>query len=220
MSLAGPDSCIPSLVDLGRSGGATGQCLVWRFTEPMLAISSAIIGGGIGPASWAINVTVEPDYSRMDPMEHLADIADSLGLTGRGLALMTAVDVSTRGSSTAGLVSLTATVGVRRPVWAHDLDRTDESSVGPGTINIVAAVPQSLGNGALVNAVATITEAKVQAMYDHGIAGTGTASDAVCLLCPIGGVEEPFGGPRSVWGRRLADATYEAVAAGIVRQRG
>lgn len=56
-------------------------------------------------------------------------------------------------------------------------------------------------------------------MYDHGIGGTGTASDAVCLLCPIGGVEEPFGGPRSVWGRRLADATYHAVAAGIVDDR-
>lgn len=218
--MVSPDNCIPLLVDIGRSGGATGPCLIWRFAEPMLAISSAIVGGGIGPASWAINVTVEPDYSRMDPVEHLADVANSLGLTGRGLALMTAVDVSTRGTSTAGLVSLTATVGVRRPVWAHDPDPADESTAGPGTINIVAVVPQLLGRGALVNAVATITEAKVQAMYDHGIAGTGTASDAVCLLCPIGGVEEPFGGPRSVWGRRLADATYEAVSAGIVRQRG
>jgi adenosylcobinamide hydrolase len=79
MSMASPDDCIPLLVDIGRFGGATGQCLVWRFTEPMLAISSAIIGGRIGPASWVSNVTVEPDYSRLDPVEHLADIADSRG---------------------------------------------------------------------------------------------------------------------------------------------
>jgi hypothetical protein len=45
MAMVSPDSCIPLLVDIGRSGGATGQRLVWRFTEPMLAISSAIIGG-------------------------------------------------------------------------------------------------------------------------------------------------------------------------------
>jgi adenosylcobinamide hydrolase len=133
---------------------------------------------------------------------------------------MTAVDVSTRATSTAGTVSLTATVGIRRPVWARDLDRTDESPPAPGTINIVAVVPQRLENGALVNSVATITEAKVQAMSDHEIAGTGTASDAVCLLCPIdGGPVEPFCGPRSVWGRRIADATYDAVAAGINRQQ-
>jgi hypothetical protein len=79
MAMAGPDNRIPLLVDIGRFGGTTDPYLVWRFDEPMLAISSAILGGGIGPASWVINVSVEPDYSRTDPVEHLADIADALG---------------------------------------------------------------------------------------------------------------------------------------------
>jgi adenosylcobinamide amidohydrolase len=67
MLTVGPDEGVPVLVEIRPSGGATGQCLVWRFEQPMLAISSAIVGGGIGAASWVINVTVEPDYSRMNP---------------------------------------------------------------------------------------------------------------------------------------------------------
>lgn len=109
---------LPELVAVEPTNGALGPCLVWRFAEPLLAISSSIVGGGI------------------------------------------------------------------------------------------------------VNAVATITEAKVQALLERQVLGTGTASDALCILCPLVGDAETFGGPRSTWGARLALATYDAVAAGIVRQRG
>ncbi len=57
----------------------------------------------------------------------------------------------------------------------------------------------------------------IQALLDAGIAGTGTATDAVCILAdrPAGGGVEPFGGPRSTWGARAARATYAAVRAGV-----
>ncbi len=83
-----------------------------------------------------------------------------------------------------------------------------------GTVNIVAWVPERLGAGALVNAVATVTEAKAQAIRDLGLAATGTATDAVCLLCPPDGVEAAYGGPRSRWGEPLARAAYRAVLDG------
>ena len=51
----------------------------------------------------------------------------------------------------------------------------------------------------------TATEAKAQALVEAGVPGTGTASDAVVVCCPPGGTE-PYGGPRSVWGARLARA--------------
>jgi len=66
----------------------------------------------------------------------------------------------------------------------------------------------------MINAVATVTEAKAQALWDCGIAATGTASDAVCIVCPDDGPAHPFGGPRSQWGSRLARAVYRAVVAG------
>jgi adenosylcobinamide hydrolase len=210
---------LPELVDVGPTNGAPGQCLVWRFAEPMLGISSAMVGGGIGLVSWVINFTVDAQYSRFDAADHLEEIARRLRLVGRGVAMMTAVDVACRCGATCDGATATATVGVRIPVWAASRDRSDEVDATPGTINIVAASPIRLSEAALVNAVATVTEAKVQALFDHQIPGTGTASDAVCILCPRGGEAEAFGGPRSTWGGRLALATYDTVAAGIKRQR-
>jgi adenosylcobinamide amidohydrolase len=193
---------------------------VWTLTNPMLAISSSIVGGGVGPVSWVLNLTVDPDYARLDPVRHLTDVATGLGLTGRGIGLMTAVNVATWSSATIDEATVHATVGVNRPVWAADANRpAARNRTDPGTINVIAAVPVRLSAAALVNAVATITEAKVQALSEHRVAGTGTASDAICVLCPTTGDEEPFGGPRSAWGGRLAQAAFDAVAAGIVRQR-
>jgi adenosylcobinamide amidohydrolase len=209
----------PMLVDAGPTRGASGHCLVWRLAVPMRAISSSIVGGGIGPASWVINMTVDSDYARLDPAAHLDEVAARLGLVERGVGLMTAVDVASRTTATCEAAVVTATVGVRRPVWAADPDRLPKPGPAePGTINLVAFVAERLSDAALVNVVATITEAKVQALLDHRIDGTGTASDAVCILCPTRGDPNPFGGPRSVWGGRLAQATYDAISTGIAKQ--
>ncbi len=78
-------------------------------------------------------------------------------------------------------------------------------------------VPVPLSDAALVNAVLTATEAKTQALFEAGVPGTGTASDSICVACPEpapGTPGEPFGGPRSPWGSRLARAVHAAVAAG------
>ena len=84
---------------------------------------------------------------------------------------------------------------------------------------MVAWAPQRLSDGALVNAVATITEAKTQAIRDLGWAATGTATDAICVLCPSSGPEAAYGGPRSRWGEPLARAAYRAVRTGRISDR-
>jgi adenosylcobinamide amidohydrolase len=85
----------------------------------------------------------------------------------------------------------------------------------PGTINVIVALPVPLTDAAFVNAVVTATEAKAQAVLDAGFAGTGTATDAICIAAPIGtGGEEEFTGPRSAWGARIARAVHAAVRAG------
>jgi adenosylcobinamide amidohydrolase len=71
------------------------------------------------------------------------------------------------------------------------------------------------GDAALANLLCTVTEAKVQALFEGAVDGTGTASDAVTVLCPAGGESEPFGGPRSRYGAPLARAVYAAVRAGM-----
>lgn len=83
-----------------------------------------------------------------------------------------------------------------------------------GTINVFAWVPESLSDAALVNAVATITEAKVQALFDADVPATGTATDAVVVACPVGEDPHPYGGPRSRWGAPLAGAAHTAILTG------
>ncbi|MFH9242062.1 adenosylcobinamide amidohydrolase [Streptomyces anulatus] len=86
----------------------------------------------------------------------------------------------------------------------------------PGTVNIVVTLPVALSDAALVNAVATATEAKVQALLDAGLDCSGTPTDAVCVAAPEPGHDggEPFAGPRSTWGARIARAVHTAVLAG------
>jgi len=202
---------LPRVV-LRTEAGAELPMLVWRLPAPALAVASTALGGGIGLRHWVLNVSVPLSYRSEDPDAHLAGLARGQNLDGAGVGFLTGVDVRMWTVAADDGVTAVATVGVRKPEWAAAPDAP--WSAAPGTINIVAFVPVRLSDAALVNAVATVTEAKVQAMLDAGLPGTGTATDAVCVLCPPDGPAEQYGGPRSVWGARLARAVHRSVRAG------
>jgi adenosylcobinamide hydrolase len=185
--------------------------LVWRFSDPVRAIASGPLGGGLGERHWMINATVDHEYARQDSDAHLGELAAGLGLTGPGAGMITAFDVKGAVTSEDGGVSVVATVGLGYPVLAA---APDDTAPAAGTINTVVWVPVRLSDAALVNAVLTATEAKVQALWEYGAHATGTASDAILVACPTAGPAEPFGGPRSTWGSRLARAVYAAVLEG------
>ena len=189
--------------------------LVLRFGAPMRAIASSPHGGGLGPRRWVINAQVPPNYARRDPEHHLNKLAVSLGLPGRGVGFLTAADVRRRTTGHDGGVEVTATVGLDHCVLAAappDGDVTPANMAG--TVNLIALVPERLSDAALVNAMATATEAKAQAIRDAGIPATGTPTDALCIVCPDEGRPHSFGGTRSLWGSRLARAVHAAVLAG------
>ena len=197
-----------------REGGRAYPVLLWRATEPTRMVASAPHGGGIGPRRWIVNAQVPASYGRRDPDHHLAQLAVSLGLPGRGVGMLTAADVrQVRGGTDDG-VEVAATVGLVHPIWAAAPEEPSSRSL-IGTLNIVAFLPERLSDAALVNAVATATEAKAQALWDAGVEATGTATDAVCLACPENARRNAFGGPRSIWGSRLARAVHAAVTAGL-----
>ncbi|CAO0825899.1 Adenosylcobinamide amidohydrolase OS=Streptomyces microflavus OX=1919 GN=G3I39_32335 PE=4 SV=1 [Streptomyces microflavus] len=56
----------------------------------------------------------------------------------------------------------------------------------------------------------------MQALLDAGLDCSGTPTDAVCVAAPEPGPDggEPFAGPRSAWGARIARAVHTAVLAG------
>ncbi|WP_433530224.1 adenosylcobinamide amidohydrolase [Micromonospora sp. CA-263727] len=195
-----------------REDGRDIPLLVWRLGRPLLAVSTAPLGGGIGVRRWVLNATVPMSYDRDDPADHLAELARRLGLDGPGVGLLTGVDVGEVVTRTDTGVQVWATVGLGTPIPAA-------APAGPapaqrvGTVNIVAYVPARLGDAALVNAVATATEAKAQAITELGLPGTGTPTDAVTILCPPDGPACAYGGPRSTWGAPLARAVHAGVLA-------
>jgi adenosylcobinamide amidohydrolase len=219
-----------------EENGAALPYLAWAAGPGWRMAASTVTGGGIGEARWVLNAHVPPSYARTDPAEHIAEIARAAGLTGPGVGMLTAADISRIEYGHDRHAEAAATIGLRLPIWAaapepadgRDLARGTGSPAEPGrkmgpalayqagTINIVAVVPVVLTDAALVNLVMTVTEAKTQALLKAGYRCTGTATDAVCIACRVDGPAEEFGGPRSLWGARLARAVHRAVHSGAV----
>ncbi|WP_239121072.1 adenosylcobinamide amidohydrolase [Catellatospora chokoriensis] len=232
--------------------------LLWRAGDGWQMISSAVLGGGLGPRAWVLNAQVGHGYTRLDPDRHLAEIAQRHGMTGRGVGLMTAARVAEGAFAVDGGVEALVTAGIgvcgwaadpaapaRGAAWTTAADTalaTDPAAAVtgpeagpaaavpakaapgraapvPGTVNIVIALPVALSPGAMVNAVATATEAKVQALLDAGFDASGTPTDAVCVAARDAGQEVLFAGPRSEWGSRLARAVHTATWEAALRYR-
>jgi adenosylcobinamide hydrolase len=207
-------SIVAALLTTRVEGGIELPMLVWSFAGDTLVASTAPAGGGLGRRRWILNAQVGGDYARRDVERHAAELAAGAGLSGDGVALLTAVDVRRAVRREDAGVSVDATVGLTHAGWAAAAD--SPLARREGTINLVVLLPVRLQEAALLNALCTATEAKSQALIEAGIGGTGTPSDAVAVACPADGPAEVFGGPRSSWGARIARAVHEAVRDGAL----
>jgi adenosylcobinamide amidohydrolase len=200
-------------------GGREWPALVWAPGRGWRAVSTGIVGGGLGPRAWWLDAQVDKEYFHPDPVAHAREIARGLALDpDAGVAMLTAAEVSRWSRADDEGVTVAATVGLGLPVPAAVPPEVAarEGTEPAGTINVLVVVPAPLSDAALVNAVVTATEAKAQALAEAGLHATGTSSDAVCVACPQaqGAEPEPYGGPRSLWGARIARAVHAAVAQG------
>jgi adenosylcobinamide amidohydrolase len=193
----------------------------WRPGPGYRMISSGVLGGGIGPREWVLNAQVAAGYARTDPARHLTELAGRFGLTGPGIGMLTAAQVTGLVTRSDEGAEAAVTAGLRVATWAAAPAGPADQDLGLGTINIIVSVPVPLTDAALVNAVITVTEAKTQAVLDAGFAATGTATDAVCVAAqdPAGTAAADFAGPRSAWGARIARSVYAAVLAGATGYR-
>jgi adenosylcobinamide amidohydrolase len=186
-------------------------------------LSSAVLGGGIGPARAWLNVTVAHDYARTDPAADLAERAALLRLRGPVVGMLTAAQVSAHEHRGHGCANAVATVGVGHALAAAGT--RPRALPGAGTINLLVVDDARLDDAALAGAAQTAVEAKAQALAAARVpaanaAGfaTGTATDAFAIAClPGGGVR--FAGPATRVGADIARAVYEAVRAGALADR-
>lgn len=203
---------------------AAGPALVADLGAPHRALSSAVLGGGLGPVRTWLNLQVPHDYARTDPEAHLREVAASIALPGPVAGMLTAADVARRTTARRPLARAVATVGVGQPLAAAG--RRPRSVPRAGTINllIVSAVP--LTDAALAGALLTATEAKAQALADAGVRAlnhdgpaTGTATDSVLVAAPESAAAEAFAGPATLVGAAIAAAVHAAVRAGALAHR-
>lgn len=192
--------------------------LVWRLPTATNTVATTVLGGGLGVRTWMVSAQVDHDFHHPDPAAHVSELAHGLELpAGEGVGFLTAASVLDVTSYDEDGARCDATVGISVPTWAA-APGADGRAWRAGTINLVCWVPASMSDAALVNLLVTATEAKAQALFEAGVPGTGTASDAVAVCCPPGG-DERYGGPRSKWGARLARAVHGAVTAGLPARR-
>lgn len=195
------------------------------FEERMECLSSAILNGGDSYADALFIMQVPRDYSERDPRSHAASVRDRLGLPEDAVGMMTAAEVDrvfnvADGECDGIRVSAVATAGLSNHVVAGEtLDNYPErrrvsdsrAAALAGTINIAVVSPRPLTTEGKVNMMIPLVEAKSAAMADRGYRETGTTSDAMAVLCPVGDDRVGYTGTGSSIGIAAARAVRSAV---------
>lgn len=212
----------------GLNGRLEGDCILVTADAPWRCASSGILGGGIGEKRFFVNRQVHKDYDERQPRRELiAFLRDNFPdcPIEETTALMTAAWVSQaawvqrRCGDTN--IAVVVTAGVSN-ACATGITPCWEGLPMPGTINLMAFLDQSLTDGALINAVQTLTEAKSRTLRELGIRcpqtgawATGTGTDAVVVASRTGGAPQEYAGPTTRIGTLLAAAISAALSQAV-----
>lgn len=195
------------------------------FEERMEVLSSAVLNGGDSMASAIFIMQVPKDYCCDDPLTDAIRVRDALGLPEDTVGMMTAAEVGRVFNSSLGECNgveavAIATAGLSNHVVAGEtLDNYPERRIVSdaraariaGTINIAVLSPFPLTMTGKVNLMIPLVEAKSDAMADRGYRETGTTSDSMAVLCPVGDDRIDYTGTGSDIGIAAARAVRSAV---------
>jgi adenosylcobinamide hydrolase len=195
--------------------------VVWA-EPPLMVLSSAIAGGGLGRARAIVNLHVDRNCPWEDAERRLGPFVERRRLPAPWVGLLTAAwteRAQVAAESAHGLQALiVATVGLSNPVaagWSPPVTGP------PGTINTIVVVDAAVEPAALVNLALTVTEVKTLVLASAGLrcadgtGASGTSTDAVVVAATGRGVTARFGGPISDAGWVVARAARTALAEGV-----
>ena len=203
--------------------GAEGVAVL--AARRLIAVSSALVGGGVTAADAILNVHVPKGATVAEGEAALLAFARRAGVGPAYIGLLTSAATEKAEAATAAHGPLTAlavaTVGLSNRITAGASPASPAAS--HATINVIVVVDGAAEPAALVNAVMTVTEVKTLALIEAGVqaqAGrpaTGTSTDAVVIAVTGSGRRERFGGPVSEFGWVIARAADTALRRGIAR---
>jgi len=188
--------------------GITLQCsddlIALTSDQPLRCLSSAMIEGGVADTQHVLIRHVDKSYACRDAQAEYQAFACERGIAGPFVGLMTAVwlhQMAVAKVAEEGLTGVAIVTAGTRNATAVGRSLPFTRCAPPGTINIVMLLDAQLTPAALVNAVITTTEAKVDVLRERGILtregfqATGTSTDAVAVACTQSGAALPYAGP-------------------------
>jgi adenosylcobinamide amidohydrolase len=203
-------SCRPPL--LVASFDAPQAMLSWSITRPGFQTARRV--------AWleVRNADLPPHEDPVVSIDRLmadADLADAICLvTSRNVARHQLTQATVEGVTATCL----ATVGLSNGERVGQ--RCAEPVPLPGTINVLLHVTRPLSEGALVEAVSIVTEARTAAVLDSGVrragvAVTGTGTDCIVAAAPAGADALRFAGLHTAVGEAVGGAVYRAIREGV-----
>ena len=207
---------------------------VIELNQRMDILSSCFLNGGLTDTSTIVIIQVHPEYYN-NPVEDAKAVLKELKLPSDTVCFMTAAEVyhvftvervNYNGYDCLALV----TAGLSNQVVAgeeildwekrkilskgrHDL--IAELYPPAGTINIIGIVSEPMTDSAKVNSFIAMTEAKTAAMNDLGYKETGTTSDAIAIVTPIG-QDSNYAGTGSYVGIAMCRAVKAGVCKALI----
>ncbi|MCL2148850.1 MAG: bifunctional adenosylcobinamide hydrolase/alpha-ribazole phosphatase CbiS [Methanomassiliicoccaceae archaeon] len=206
---------------------------VVRLTESMEVLSSAVMNGGHTMTDVLFIMQVPHSYATDDPLPDLRRTMERHGIPGHAVGFMTAAEVkyvfSTVETEHEGYATFAAvTAGLSNHVVAGELLENWEERfrisqeryrmlVG-GTINIIGVSPVPLTDAAKVNLMMPMVEAKSAALGILGYRETGTTSDAIAVVSPVGDARDDYAGTGVPLGISMARSVKAAVISNLVKR--
>ncbi|GGA42811.1 adenosylcobinamide amidohydrolase [Kroppenstedtia guangzhouensis] len=200
---------------------------------PLAVLSNAPVGGGRGYWRNLVNRHVDKEYRESDPMGETRRWLAEKGYDPKQTpAMLTAARVEDASVIKMGdlLVQVAAivTAGVGNAARMGSPGPVFTEGPNQGTINIILVVDGKLTEGAMVNTVITVTEAKAAALQEldvkdgEGRVATGTTTDAVMIASTQRereGYVHAYAGAASPLGQAVGQAVREAVREAVLRER-
>lgn len=206
---------------------------ILRFKERMEVLSSAVHNGGTTLTDHLLIMEVPKNYFHDDPRQHVAQVCEGLGLPLDSVGFMTAAEVryvfNTKVNEFAGVEAFAAvTAGLSNQVIAGEIltdwERRSKLSnerhrfLHAGTINIIGVSSLPMTQAAKVNILIAMTEAKTAALGSLGYRDTGTTSDAIAIVSPVGDPREEYAGTGMPLGIVMARSVKDCVRTALINR--
>ena len=203
------------------------------LSEKMEVLSNSIKNGGHTVTDVLFIMQVPHDCSMDDPFSDMERTMKKHKIPEHAVGFMTAAEVkyvfstvetdyeemNTVAAATAGL-SNQVVAGELLENWdeKHRLSMERYRILVGGTINIIGISSVPLTDAAKVNIMMPMIEAKSAALNILGYRETGTTSDAVAIVSPIGDNREEYSGTGTALGISMARSVKAAVISNLVKR--